>query len=368
MSYAKIVFTGGPCAGKTTQLNKLKEYLKNKNIENFYISETATDIFGIGIRYDLINDTSDFQKMILEFQKLKEDSVDFMLEKNKNSNKKFITVCDRGILDNKAYFENVKEFDKLLKKYNYNELEFIDSYDLVIDLVTLADCNPKMYNLSSNEARNESPSEAISRDRRTSNAWAGHRNITVINTCLNENEIFEIIKNKIINLVNGYTEKEINKLELDNDIFDFYEYNDKNSRLIDIKEITLDIKEKDVCCKLYKRTYKDYSTYILNISYLKDNKEVTIKDEKINLGMYKKMLSKYKPKEELNYKQLSFIENRQEYNVKFYNDKTILEYEENKLNKEFILPSCAKIKEKQINKEYILNKINLIMENNLKIC
>lgn len=363
MKFIKIVFTGGPCAGKTTQLDKLKKYLKNPNIETFFLPETATDIYGTGIRYELINNTFDFQKIILDYQKMREDSIDFIVEKNKNSDKTLVTICDRGILDNKAYFEDVKEFDKLLKKYNYNELELIDSYDLVIDLITLADCCPKMYNLSSNEARSESIEDAILRDRRASSAWAGHRNLTIINTFLNEEQIFEIIKNKISNLINGCVEKEIKKLELDNDIFDFYKYNDKNSRLIGVKEIALNLKEDNVSCKVYERKYKNFSTYILNISYNKDGKIITIKDEKINFDLYAKLISKYEIEEELNYKQLSFIENRQEYNVKFYNDKTILEYEENKLNEKFVLPSCAKIKEKQINKEYILNKMNLVMAN-----
>ena len=42
MEIIKVVLTGGPCAGKTTALNSIKEYLTKNNIPVFTVPDTAT--------------------------------------------------------------------------------------------------------------------------------------------------------------------------------------------------------------------------------------------------------------------------------------------------------------------------------------
>lgn len=350
----KIVFTGGPCAGKSTMIEKLKEYLENKNYTVIVVPETATEMYNMGIKYSMIKNVPIFQKLIFDSQKVKEDAVDILLKLNSETDNKYIIIYDRGIMDNKAYFDNYKGFDELLGA-NHSELNILDSYDYVFNLVTLADCNPEKYNLSSNEARSESPKEAIERDRKTSHSWSGHRNIKIINTSISEEEEFEIIKEKVDELLNGINKKKIKTIELDNDIYDFYKYNDNNSRIIDIEEYIMNMPGKEnVFYKVYKRTYKGDTTFILNISYMKDNILTTIYDSKITDIEYKSIINEYKVKESIKYRQLSFIEGRQEYNIKFYLDKTILEYEENILNKEFKLPEAVKIKDNSYKRENLL--------------
>lgn len=353
----KIIFTGGPCAGKTTMIELVKEYLKEKDCIVLVVPEAATEIFGIGIRYEMLKSVDNFQQMIFDYQRTKENTINNILKLNKDSNKKFIIIYDRGVLDNKAYFDDYKGFNNLLNN-KYSEIDFLDNYDLVFDLITLADCNPEKYNLSSNEARTESPEVAIKLDRKTSNAWAGHRNINVINTSLTIEEEFDLIKTKLDQLLDDFYKKEIKKFEIDNDIYDFYKYNDNNSRLINVEEISVDVKpDTDIFYKIYKRNYKGKTSYIFNISYVKNGILTTVYDSKITSNEYKKIIAIYKIKNILKYKQLSFIENRQVYDVKFYKDNVVLEYEENLLNDRLILPECIKIKEKSYERERILKHI-----------
>ena len=55
MDIVKIVFTGGPCAGKTSIIKKIKKYLKEKNYEVIVVPETATLLKEAGINYQLLN-------------------------------------------------------------------------------------------------------------------------------------------------------------------------------------------------------------------------------------------------------------------------------------------------------------------------
>lgn len=357
MYFKKIVFTGGPCAGKTTIIDMVSKYLKEKNYEVLVVPETATQLFGIGFRYNMVNNIDQFQKIIYDFQKKQEETIDNILNMNKNTNKKFVIIYDRGVLDNKAYFDNYIGFDNLINSPN-SEIDYLDNYDMVFNLITLADCNPEKYNLSSNEARSEDRELAVKIDRKTSNAWAGHRNINIINTSISIDEEFKIIKNKLDESLDNINTKEIKTMELDNILDDFDEFNDNNSRLIEIEENVLNISStKDVDYKLYKRTYKGKNSYIFNVSYKKDNKLITIYDSKISENDYKQIIFDYKMKDIIKYNQLSFIENRQEYNIKFYNNETILEYEENKLNNEFILPEPLKIKQKTYERKILLKPV-----------
>ena len=49
MSVKRIVFTGGPCAGKTTLIEKTEEYLKEKGYKVIVVQETATQLLKSGI-------------------------------------------------------------------------------------------------------------------------------------------------------------------------------------------------------------------------------------------------------------------------------------------------------------------------------
>ena len=180
MSVKRIVFTGGPCAGKTTLIKKTEEYLIEKGYKVIVVQETATHLLKSGIKPNILGNNTAFQKFILQFQlfneNLAEDVVNLTLDDN------FIILYDRGTLDNKAYFKDYNKFDLILNDSDIAEIEYLDKYNLVFDLITTADCAPEKYTLLTNDQRTESLEEAKILDKKTSNAWAGHRNMKIINS------------------------------------------------------------------------------------------------------------------------------------------------------------------------------------------
>ena len=326
MELFKIVFTGGPCAGKTTQINLTKEYLESKGYKVFSVSETATDLYNIGFNYKFVNDSLNFQTMILKLQNYKEQLIN---ENANNKEQKIVVLYDRGMLDNKAYFDGHSGFDYILKTINTSEIDILDSYDLVIDLVSLANCKPEGYNNISNDARKETIEEASVLDFKTSNAWAGHPNFAIFNSDITVKEEFSLIIDKIEKVLDRSDYREIEQYEIDNELQDFKDYNDDNSRLIDVEEYVL-FNNKT----MYKRTYKGSTSYVLqNTTHDKSYTKTITYREYLETLIQGEILGIKK------YKSLNFIRNMQPFEIKFYNNRTVLEYEENKSNKEFILPS-----------------------------
>lgn len=177
----RIVLTGGPCAGKSTALSKIEDYLLEKGYAVFIVAESATELIQGGVRpfgdqplYGL-----DFQRMILDYQLSKEtiyDQAAALLEATKRN---VIILYDRGILDNKAYLSSF-EWEKLLASKNLKESELGEKYDAVIHLVSAACSEKDIYTLENNAARTESKEEAILLDQKTLQAWAKHSNLKIV--------------------------------------------------------------------------------------------------------------------------------------------------------------------------------------------
>ena len=92
---------------------------------------------------------------------------------------KVLIVCDRGMLDNKAYMSQ-SAFSQTLSELNLNEVEIRDNYDAVFHLVTAADGAEEFYTTANNTARTETPEQAIMLDRKLISAWTGHPHLRVI--------------------------------------------------------------------------------------------------------------------------------------------------------------------------------------------
>lgn len=171
----RIVLTGGPCAGKSSSLDLIHNYLVSKGYIVYIVQESATELINSGIKPFGNNklELLKFQEIILKYQLYKEGLVDFVSE-NCEIDKDIVIVYDRGIIDNKAYIGQ-RDFDSLLNKYNLNELDILDKYDLVIHLETAAKGND--YTKENNKARSESELEAIELDTKTYDAWKLHKNL-----------------------------------------------------------------------------------------------------------------------------------------------------------------------------------------------
>ena len=176
----KIVLTGGPCAGKTTAMNWIQNNFVKQGYKVIFIPETATELITSGFAPWNTRTNIDFQNIVLNLQ-LEKERV-FESAAKSLPNEKVLLVCDRGIMDNKAYM-NKKDFNNLLKKNKLDEIQLRDSYDAVFHLVTAAKGAKEYYNLD-NEARTETIEEASRLDDLLISSWTGHPHLRIIdNSC-----------------------------------------------------------------------------------------------------------------------------------------------------------------------------------------
>ena len=173
----KIAITGGPCSGKSTALSWLQSDFRKKGFMVMFVPETATELILGGISYDTIDDNYNFEKSIIKLQ-IEKEKVFEEAAKHIVGYDKVLIICDRGVMDCKAYTTDL-EFKRILKELNTNEIALRDSYDAVFHLVTAAKGAAEFYNLQ-NAARRESLEEAIDADDRTLNSWIGHPHLRVI--------------------------------------------------------------------------------------------------------------------------------------------------------------------------------------------
>ena len=174
---SKIVLTGGPCAGKTTALTWVSNYFSKRGYTVLIIPETATELISNGVAPWTCNTNYDYQTFQVRLQKTKEDIFEGAAKTMKSE--KILIVCDRGVLDNKAYMTDV-EFRRILKELGTNEIRERDSYDAVFHLVTAAKGKESIYSHETNIARYESIEEARKVDDKIISAWTGHPHFRII--------------------------------------------------------------------------------------------------------------------------------------------------------------------------------------------
>lgn len=191
--HLKIAITGGPCAGKTTAMQKIVQEFTEKGYKVFVVSEAATELINGGIRPfgDNALEMYEFQRCVMDTQLAKEKVFERIANNTKQDT---IILCDRGIFDNRAYVSD-KEFKELLKERSLNEMELSLSYDMVIHLVTAAKGAKEHYTTANNSARTETVEEAIKADNKTLDAWVGHKRIEIIgNEGSFDDKIHNVIK------------------------------------------------------------------------------------------------------------------------------------------------------------------------------
>lgn len=177
MSITKIVVTGGPCAGKTTGMTWIQNALTDRGYRVLFVPETATELIDGGVAPWVCTSSLEFQKCLMRLQ-LEKEKV-FEQAAAAMPDEKILIVCDRGLLDNKAYM-SAKEFEKALQDMNANEVETRDSYDAVFHLVTAAKGAEQFYTTENNKARTETVEQAAELDNKLVSAWTGHPHFRVI--------------------------------------------------------------------------------------------------------------------------------------------------------------------------------------------
>lgn len=174
---SKIVITGGPCAGKTTAMSWIQNAFTDLGYHVIFVPECATELINAGISGITCKNVISFQTALMTLQ-LEREKIYENAARNMKTDKVLI-VCDRGIMDSKAYLSNL-EFSTVLNELKKNEIELRDNYDAVFHLVTAAKGAQEFYTLENNSARTETLSEAINADDKLIGAWTGHPHFRII--------------------------------------------------------------------------------------------------------------------------------------------------------------------------------------------
>ena len=173
----KIVITGGPCAGKSTAMSWIRNAFGQRGYMVLVVPETATELITGGVAPWTCASNVEYQKCQVALQLAKEQL--FMKAAEGMKRDRILLVCDRGVMDNKAYM-SPGEFREVLEALDGNEILWRDSYDAVFHLVTAANGAEAFYSNANNAARYETAAQAIDLDNRLVASWTGHRHLRVI--------------------------------------------------------------------------------------------------------------------------------------------------------------------------------------------
>ena len=187
----RIVLTGGPCAGKTTALSWIKNAFNKKGYTVLIVPETATELITGGVAPWTCADNLHYQIFQMRLQMEKERIFTEAAEDMKDD--RILIVCDRGLLDNRVYMDEL-EFSCVLRELHLSEVELRDTYDAVFHLVTAAKGAESFYTTANNGARKESAADAAALDDKLIAAWTGHPHLRVIdNSCDFEDKMKRLV-------------------------------------------------------------------------------------------------------------------------------------------------------------------------------
>ena len=189
----KIVLTGGPCAGKTTALSYIEDELNKQGIKVLLLKEQATKLILSGKTPQNMG-RYEFHKLLFKNQLDAEEELTKKAEKYPDE--KVVLLFDRGLLDNKA-FVTEEEFDRYSSLYGTNEDVIRNSYDAVFHLVTSANGAEEHYTLDNNQARSESPQEAVALDEEIISVWTGTPHLRIIDNSTSFEEKLSRLKTEI---------------------------------------------------------------------------------------------------------------------------------------------------------------------------
>lgn len=159
MNTCKIVFTGGPCGGKTESIHMFANRLTEAGYKVNVIDETASLLFDLGYLPGSNITVFDFQNLLFKIQILKEYN---------SEGKVNVLLCDRGFLDGKVYITE-NEFIKILELNGMIEQDILSTYDGALYFKSISYEYPELFS----EKRIFEISEiAIMRDQLCKKNWS----------------------------------------------------------------------------------------------------------------------------------------------------------------------------------------------------
>lgn len=349
----KIVITGGPCAGKTTAMSWIQNNFTDLGYHVIFVPECATELINAGISGITCKDLVSFQNALMTLQLQREKIYEKAAGSIKND--KVLIVCDRGMMDSKAYLSGL-EFATVINGLNKSEVELRDNYDAVFHLVTAAKGAEEFYTTENNKARNESIEEAKLVDDDLINAWTGHPHFRVIDNSSNFEDKMKRLLKEITHFLGEPEPYEIERKFL-------IEYPDmawleksKNCKKLEIIQTYLNSNE-DEEVRVRQRGYNGSYIYtqttkrnVNDVTRVELEKRLT-KDEYINL-----LMNADTSKHSIRKTRYCLIYKNQYFEIDiypFWNDKAIVEIELNDENEEIEFPKQLKlIKEVTNDKNY----------------
>ena len=337
----KIVITGGPCAGKTTAMSWIQNAFTDLGYHVIFVPECATELITAGISGITCKSVVDFQTALMKLQLEREKIYEEAAKTSKSD--KILIVCDRGIMDSKAYLSNL-DFSTVLNELNKNEIELRDNYDAVFHLVTAAKGAEEFYTIENNSARSETSTEAVLADDKLIDAWNGHPHFRVIDNSTNFDEKMKKLIKEISLFLGEPEPYEIERKFL-------IEYPDinwlnKNCKKLEIIQTYLNsdnneeirIRQRGINGNyIYTKTIKKKITHIKRIEIEKR----LSKDEYLSLLMNADIT-----KQQIRKTRYCLIYENQYFEIDiypFWNDKAIVEIELNNENQEITFPNKLKV-------------------------
>lgn len=177
----KIVLTGGPCAGKTSALSFLSESLKKQGVAVFTVCEQATELMKSGKTPESMG-SYEFHRLLFQNQLAAEENA--LLKAKESQTKKTLVLCDRGLLDSRAYVSAI-DFARYAAEAGYSEAKLRNRYNAVFHLVTAADGAEEDYTLSNNPSRSENIEQARALDEEILSLWVGAAHLRIIDNRTN---------------------------------------------------------------------------------------------------------------------------------------------------------------------------------------
>ena len=180
-----VALTGGPCGGKTTVVNLIKEKsLLMSGFQVFVANEAAENLISNHINFMNVGADQTFQREVIISQLTAEKNAVISAIKYKINNPYDFVFCifDRSIMDGQAYFDDPMEYEQIIKDYGFDTDMVYSRIDRVIFMQSTANGAEDKYEL--NGIRTEPLKEAKKRDNKVRKAWEKHPNFCPI---LNKN-------------------------------------------------------------------------------------------------------------------------------------------------------------------------------------
>jgi hypothetical protein len=189
-----IVITGGPCAGKTSALEYVRQVYANKGYTTIFVPETATEMMTGGLYPWNCGGNVNFQKCLVGLQQFKERTFRRAAETMEGDH--VLVFCDRAAFDNKAYM-TPEEFQEVLDDLGTDEETLLKSYDAVFHLTSVARGDDALYSAATNITRYEDREGAAALDETTLQGWRAHPYLRVIPLAPTFQEKMDILEREL---------------------------------------------------------------------------------------------------------------------------------------------------------------------------